>query len=487
MKTVRLLFLSAAFFNAAATSAAGRPDKPNILFILTDDQAVDTIAALGEWGCDATRVKTPNLDRLAAGGVIFRNAYNMGAWTGAVCVSSRSMLNTGRFLWHAQQSEKNKYRGELAAGGMWSQRMKAAGYETYLAGKWHVETPSETLFDHTAHVRQGMPETVPSAYQRPSADRPDTWLPWDESLGGYWAGGRHWSEVLADDAEAFLKRAAGEQKPFFMYLAFNAPHDPRQSPKSYVDLYPPATVALPGNFRPEHPFHEAMGLGPLTPKGLRDEVLAPFPRSEAAIRVHRSEYYALVSHLDAQIGRILDALKASGLADNTVVILTADHGLAVGRHGLMGKQNMHEHSLRVPFLLSGPGLPAGRSIDARIYLQDAMATALDLAGADARDVEFRSVLPLVRGERTGQYDAIYGAYMPGRQRAVVEGRDKLILYPAAGAVQLFDLSADPLEMNDLSARPDTLAVRRRLFARLLELQRRTGDPADLAKAYPLLR
>ncbi len=485
MKTVPL-FLLALFFAAAATSPAQVPAKPNILFILTDDQAVDTIAALGEWGCDTTRIKTPNLDRLAAGGVIFRNAYNMGAWTGAVCVSSRSMLNTGRFLWHARRAEMDKYRGECESGGMWAQRMKAAGYETYLTGKWHVETPAGALFDQTAHVRQGMPETVPSAYQRPLAYQVDTWLPWDESHGGYWAGGKHWSEVVADDAVSFVKRSSESKKPFFMYLAFNAPHDPRQSPKSYVDMYPADSVVVPHNFLPAHPFHEAMGLGPLTPKGLRDEVLAPFPRSEAAIRVHRGEYYALVSHLDAQIGRIIGALKASGLADNTVVLLTSDHGLAVGRHGLMGKQNMHEHSLRVPFLLSGPGIPSGHTIDARIYLQDAMATALELAGANASGVEFRSVLPLVRGERSTQYDAIYGAYMPDRQRAVVVGQDKLILYPSAGAVQLFNLSADPLELNDLSVLPDSLALQRRLFARLLELQRQTGDPTDLAKAFPRL-
>ncbi|MFO1529733.1 MAG: sulfatase-like hydrolase/transferase [Kiritimatiellia bacterium] len=396
MKIVPLPFLAAAVFAAAAAAPAQVPARPNILFILTDDQAVDTLAALGEAIPGAVTVQTPNLDRLARSGTAFRNAVNMGAWNGAVCVASRSMLNTGRFLWPAEAAEKAKYQSEVKDGRFWSQRMRAAGYETYMAGKWHVETPAPALFNHVGTIREGMPASRPSAYQRPRAGG-DTWLPWDESLGGYWAGGRHWSEVLADEAAGFLKAAAGSDKPFFMYIAFNAPHDPRQSPRSFVERYPADQLGLPPNFRPLHPLHEAMGLGPATDKALRDEALAPFPRTEQAIRVHRGEYYALVTHLDVQIGRILDTLREQGLAEKTVVILTSDHGLAVGRHGLMGKQSLYQHSVRVPFLIAGPGIPAGGSVDARIYLQDAMATALDLAGADAGGVDFKSVLPLLRG------------------------------------------------------------------------------------------
>lgn len=483
MKTLPLLFL-AAFLTAAATAPAQLPAKPNILFILTDDQAVDTIAALGEAIPGGVTVQTPNLDRLARSGTVFRNAANMGAWHGAVCVASRSMLNTGRFLWAAESAEKGKFKGEIQDGRFWSQRMRTAGYETYMAGKWHVEAPVATLFDHLGTVRPGMPGSRASAYQRPREGKPDAWQPWDESLGGFWKGGRHWSEVLADETAGFLKSAAQSSKPFFMYIAFNAPHDPRQAPRSFVERYPADRLGLPPNFKPLHPLHEAMGLGPATDQALRDEALAPFPRTEHAVRVHRGEYYALVTHLDEQIGRILDTLREQGLTEKTVVILTSDHGLAVGRHGLMGKQNLYQHSVRVPFVIAGPGIPAGRVIDTRMYLQDAMATSLDLAGADASGVDFKSLGPLLRGEAAAPYDAVYGAYTARNQRSIVEGNHKLILYPTAGVAELFDLLADPLEMNDLASRPDSVSTQKRLFARLRKLQVETGDPLDLTAAFP---
>ena len=116
---------------------------------------------------------------------------------------------------------------------------------------------------------------------------------------------------------------------------------------------------------------------------MRDEDLAPFPRTAFAVQTHRREYYAAVTHLDAQIGRILDALEKSPAAANTYVFFTADHGLSCGEHGLMGKQNLYDASVRVPFIVAGPGVPAGKKIDAPVYLQDAMPTVLKLAGAPA--------------------------------------------------------------------------------------------------------
>jgi choline-sulfatase len=483
MKRLRHLFLATAL-GLASTAAPAK--KPNIVFVFTDDQAVDTIAATNVWGTGPAVVQTPNLDRLAHSGTCFSRAYNMGAWHGAVCVASRSMLNTGRFLWHSYDAEKETYRSQLDNRRFWSQRMQTAGYETYMTGKWHVQVPAENLFDHVTHVRPGMPSTVPTAYNRPLKDQPDPWLPWDASNGGYWTGGKHWSEVLAADAETFIQQAATGDKPFFMYLAFNAPHDPRQSPQSFVDMYPLGRIPVPENFKPLNPHHAAMGLGPASPKAMRDEALAPFPRTEFAIKTHRREYYALVSHLDVQIGRVLDSLDRAGVSENTYVILTSDHGLALGRHGLLGKQNMFEHSLRVPFIIRGPGIPKGETRDARIYLQDAMATALDLADADTKDIDFKSVLPLIKDARKTQYETIYGAFTTKNQRAVIDGNHKLVLYPTSKTVLLFDLANDPLEMTDLAARPESTVVKQRLFASLRELQRQTGDPLDLTEIYPEL-
>lgn len=440
--------------------------RPNILFIFADDQCFETVGALG-----LTDIETPHLDRLATSGTVFTNAYNMGAWHGAVCVASRTMINSGRFVWRARAIEPS-LSDEAEAGRLWPQLLGQSGYETYMTGKWHVKIDPPRIFDHVVHVRPGMPKTVPEAYQRPVKGQPDPWSPWDRSLGGFWEGGKHWSEVLADDAAGFLEQAAGSDRPFFMYLAFNAAHDPRQSPKDYVDKYPLKRMAVPENFLPEYPYMEEIGCG----KGLRDERLAPWPRTEYAVKVHRAEYYALVTHMDAQIGRILEDLQATGKAGNTYIVFTADHGLAVGRHGLFGKQNMYEHSLRVPLFLVGPDIPSGKRIDTPVYLQDVMPTTLELAGVPKPDhVEFKSLLPLVRGERDSQYDVIYGAYMD-KQRAVIRDGWKLIYYPAAETYRLFNLNEDPLEMHDLADQPEHAELLSELKVLLIQQEEAMDGP-----------
>ncbi len=450
-------------------------DKPSVLFLFADDQCHETIRALGH-----TDIDTPNLDRLAARGATFTHACNMGSWLPAVCVASRTMLATGRTLWRANALHPDTDQ-ERKAGRLWPQRMAQAGYETWFTGKWHVNTDAAKCFDHAANLRGGMPKDGVSHYHRPVEGVPDAWNPSDPKFGGFWEGGKHWSEVVADDAVGFIERAATSEKPFFMYIAFNAPHDPRQSPQEYVDRYPLDRIALPENFLPEYPHKDTIGCGP----DLRDERLAPFPRTEFAVKTHRREYYALISHLDAQIGRILDALDASGEAENTWILFTADHGLAVGHHGLFGKQNLYEHSLRVPFLVNGPGVEPGARIATPIYLQDAMATALEIAGEPSDCVEFRSVLPLLRGESATAREAIYAAYLD-LQRAVVHEGWKLILYPKAKVARLYHLADDPLEQTDLADDPAQTERTKALFAKLRELQIEFDDPLDLSSAFPNL-
>lgn len=459
------------------------PTKPNIVFIITDDQAIDTIAAGKMWDAEKSGLITPNLDALYQSGTVFRQAYNMGAWHGAVCVASRSMLLTGRFVWKTEREEKSKFAATIAAGKTWSQRMKQAGYTTYMSGKWHVQADAEKLFDHTAHIRPGMCKTVKASYNRPIEGKVDDWKSSDPKNGGLWEGGKHWSEVLADDAEAFVKQASSEKQPFFMYLAFNAPHDPRQAPQAWLDRYDSANLPTPENYEPIQQHRSIMGLeNPNGSSVMRDEKLAPFPRTEHAIQVHRKEYYAMVSHLDAQLGRMLKALETAGVRKNTIVIFTSDHGLAIGRHGLMGKQSLYEHSLRVPFIISGPNIPQGKIIDERIYMQDAVPTALDLAQADNTGLDYQSLMPLISGKKDQHYDAIYAAFAPDRQRAVIEDHHKLILYPKGKIALLFDLSADPLEKNPL----DSPERKKQLFAKLLSLQKNTADPLDLGSVYPEL-
>lgn len=449
--------------------------KPNVIFIISDDQSYETIRAQGH-----TDIDTPSLDRLTARGTTFTHTYNMGAWHGAICVASRTMLVTGKTVWHAKAAEKN-LDADVAAERLWPQRMAAQGYETYFSGKWHISTDVAKAFGHVVNKRPGMPNDVASGYNRPITGQPDPWKPSAPNFEGFWKGGKHWSEVLGDDSIAFIGQAAKSEKPFFMYLAFNAPHDPRQSPKEYVDRYPLDRIKMPENFLPKYPQREEIGAG----KGLRDEKLAPFPRDEHAVKVNRQEYYAIITHMDAQIGRILDALEKSGKADNTWIFFTSDHGLACGHHGLMGKQNMYDHSLRVPFIVTGPGVKAGAKIASPIHLQDAMATALDLAGADSEGIEFQSVRPLLAGKKGG-LDAVYAAYMD-TQRAVIHDGWKLILYPQAKIAKLFNLTEDPQETKDLAADPALAGRKKTLFAQFLELQKRYNDKLVLDEVFSELK
>lgn len=450
---------------------------PNVLFLLADDFCFEALHAFGD-----PTVETPNLDRLVARGTTFTHAYNMGSWAPAVCIASRTMLVTGRSLWQAQRAH-GSLEAERLAGRLWPQLLGAAGYQTFMTGKWHLPVDPAQVFDRVAHVRPGMPGDTPAGYARPVDGQPDPWNPADPRFGGYWAGGRHWSEVAAEDAIEFLQQSRGNSRPFFLYCAFNAPHDPRQAPQAYLDRYPLERVPVPVNTLPRYPHAEVMGAGP----SLRDERLAPFPRTDHAVRTQRREYYALITHLDAQIGRILEALEAGGQAENTWILFTADHGLAVGQHGLMGKQNMYDHSLRVPFVVVGPGVKANRRIDAPIHLQDVMPTTLELAGTkQPQQVYFQSVLPLLRDAVSAPRESeIYSAYLQV-QRAWIKDGYKLILYPAGHVARLFHVADDPHEMKDLAADPAHRSTLRRLFAGLVARQRQLGDPLDLAAGYPEL-
>ena len=322
-------------------------------------------------------------------------------------------------------------------------------------------------------------------YHRPVAGQPDKWSPFDKKFGGFWEGGRHWSEVLADDAITFLKDAGARAnqpgaKPFFMYLAFNAPHDPRQSPQEFVKKYPLASVKLPAPFYARHPYDTA-GLTP----SRRDESLAPYPRTKYAVKVNRQEYYAIITHLDQQIGRVLAELKKQGLAENTWVIFSADHGLSCGHHGLMGKQNMYDHSLRAPFIIVGPGAKPNTQSREPIYVQDLMATCLDLAGDSKRQgIEFQSLLPILKGGKS-RYRSIYGAFM-NTQRAVIQDGWKLILYPELKVQLLYHLQEDPQELKNLAGEVSQLPRMRALFTELQRLQKEHDDAVDLAAVYPQL-
>ena len=508
MKIIKLLlFFGLTFFivYGLPSKIFSQQQKPNILFIFTDDQAPTTIHALGN-----EEIITPNLDTMVSKGVTFTNAYNMGAWGGAVCISSRAMLNTGKSLWDAQKLDI-KIKDTVIINSMWGPLMKKMGYDTYISGKWHVKTPAEQNFDNVVNLRPGIPkegrtrdwsgfkkkieeslaknpegfarDVLPIGYNRPLGPDDNSWSPSDTSLGGYWQGGEHWTNVLEKDAVSFIEDASQKENPFFMYISFNAPHDPRQSPQKFQDMYITEDLSIPESFQPLYPQYKEIANDPF----LRDAGIAPFPRTEYATQVHKKEYYASITHIDVTIGKILDALEKSGKADNTYIIYTSDHGLAVGEHGLFGKQNMYDHSMKAPFIVIGPGLQGGRTVNENIYVQDAMATALELAGYEKNNaVFFNSVLSLAKGDSNQtSYPAIYGSYMDV-QRMIKKDDYKLILYPDVPIAKLFDLTNDPNEMNNLADNHDQKERVKNLFNELTKLQNDLGDPLDLTETFTYL-
>ena len=491
-------------FACGSSSEQESRDPPNILLLFTDDQTYQTVRALGN-----EVIRTPHLDRLVASGTTFTHAYNMGGWNGAICVASRAMMNSGRYIWQAQRQDSLwRQQDSTAIEQTWGRLMAQHGYSTYMSGKWHVQAPAEAVFDQVKHERPGMPsdawirrqaarpvdttsgqstgydqpedDTPLIGYNRPLSESDAAWSPTDSTFGGFWEGGKHWSEVVKDDALTFIQEASAQAAPFFMYLAFNAPHDPRQAPQRYLDMYSPAEIPVPASFLPEYPWKDSTGNSPV----LRDESLAPYPRTRYAVQKHRQEYYAIISHLDAQIGQILAALEASGEADNTYIFFTSDHGLALGNHGLIGKQSLFDHSIRAPFIVTGPGVPQGQQRNQDIYVQDVMATSLELAGINKPDhVAFHSILDLMEGKsQNSHYEAIYGSYMD-YQRMIRQDGYKLIVYPRVPKVLLFDLKNDPNEMDDLAEQSQHQERVRRMFDDLIDLQKEMEDPLDISEVY----
>lgn len=495
------ILLVASCKNSSSEKDKKVDDKPNFVFLFADDQTFESIGALG-----FEEVHTPNLDRLVDGGTSFTHAYNMGGWNGAICVASRAMIISGSYIWNAQKKSQTWAKGDSTAlNQTWSRLLEKQGYDTYMTGKWHVQAPAATIFKEARHVRPGMPgdkrneltaaekkwkeesgdmkdwnDYMPLGYGRPTGPDDTEWSPTDTLQGGFWEGGKHWSEVVRNDALAFLETAKKKDDPFFMYLAFNATHDPRQAPQRFLDMYPLEDIKVPENFLPEYPWKDDMG----NPPGLRDEALAPFPRTEYAVKVHRREYYALLSHMDEQIGKVLDALEASGEIDNTYIFFGADHGLSVGHHGLIGKQSMFDHSIRIPMMVVGPGIPKGKLLDQDVYLQDIMATTLELADVEKPDyVQFNSFSDIVKGNRKeSHYDGVYGAYIDV-QRMIRKNGFKLLIYPKIEKILLFDLENDPNEMNDLANMPEYSEKVKTLFADLLELQKTMDDELSLQEIY----
>jgi arylsulfatase A-like enzyme len=440
-----------AFVIASARAA----DRPNIVFLFADDQRADTIAAWGN-----RHIRTPNIDRLVQRGFSFRNNYCFGANSGAVCVPSRAMILSGR-RWFDVDT------GTLKNARLLPEFLRDAGYVTFATGKWHNgrESLLRAFPDARSMFLGGMDDhtkvpVIDIVQGQPSATR---------------VAGKFSSEEFADVAISFLQEQRGE-RPFFCYVAFTAPHDPRNPPPAFREMYYRDPPPLPRNFLPLPLFNNGFT------KNIRDENLAGYPRTRTVIQEQLCEYYGSITHLDGQVGRILDALEKSGQASNTLIIYTADHGLALGSHGLLGKQSLYEHSMKSPLIIAGPGVPAGQSTDAFTYLLDLFPTICAAADrAVPEGTAGRDLALLWTGARKTLRSSVFLPFTD-TMRAVRDERWKLIVYPQINHQELFDLKNDPDERNNL-ARQRPVEV-----ARMTELLRRwqgqVGDKQPLTSVLP---
>jgi arylsulfatase A-like enzyme len=439
-----------------------RAKPPNVLLIIADDHRADALGVEG-----GAVVRTPCLDRLAQRGLRFSRAQIAGGLMAAVCSPSRAALLTGLHPFRADATPKvvrlPPYEVPIPSDACTlPQCFKDNGYETFFTGKWHNDLPAllrsfshgEGIFHGGMCAHDRVPVRSLEEMRNGAAER----------LADGFS-----TEIFCRAAEDFIRQPRAN-RPFLACIALTSPHDPRTPPPTHSRLYAAGSVPLPINFQTAHPFDN----GELE---IRDEGLLPRPLSPSEVRAELAAYYGMISHHDEQIGRVLEVLQTTGAAEATVVAYVSDHGLALGSHGLLGKQNLYEHSVRVPFILAGPGVPSGRIIDGPVYAFDLYATLTALAGLrPPSGLDSRDLRPCWQPGATAPPRLVGAAYADS-QRSISDGRWKLIVYHVRGhrRIQLFDLATDPHETRDLGGDANHAAQRRLLEAELGAWRRRAGD------------
>ena len=432
--------LAALIISNSAIAQQKKSRAKNILIIYSDDHSYRALGVAGN-----TDVLTPNLDKLAKSGLMFTQAHVMGGHQGAVCIPSRAMLLTGRYV------NRLPGDGSTIPDSIVSlpEVLRTQGYNTYHTGKWHSDKASHSRMFSTGGdiFFGGMHFPKFGGQEHPTVYLYDSTGVYDEKRKR--TSDTYSTTLYADHAIQFLSSTTAKAKPFFCYVAFTSPHDPRTPPDKFSRMYDPAKIPLPANFLIKHPFDN----GDLN---VRDEQLLPVPRDPDAIKKDIALYYGMVSEMDAQVGRILETLEKSGLKENTLIVFAGDNGLAVGQHGLLGKQNLYEHSIRVPMILSGPGVPMNKKTDGFTYLSDITPTIFDyLQLPRPSSVEGRSLLPVIQDPSKKVRSSIYNVYGHWSRSIKSEDGFKLIVYNVDGiaTTQLFNLKIDPWEIKDLSIEP----------------------------------
>lgn len=454
MKKLNYLIL-AGLLSAAATYAKDTDEpvakKPNFLFILVDDQSPFDLQMYNP----SSTLDTPALDRLAEEGMVIDDAYHMGSFFGAVCHPSRSMIMTGRSVWRLPFGVGGRGYVKDCPDDIDDHTMgalfKKAGYATMRTCKQgNCYPPANERF-----------EVVHDAVKRGSTD--ESGSPW------------HAKQVLdyLDQREQ-----SNDDRPYFIFLGFSHPHDMRNgrpellrkygatnhSDPNKLPILSPEIEApeLPVNYLAGHPFRHGHD-------DVRDEIGVSGvwqKRDSASIRNENGREYACSESIDIQIDKVLKRLEAMGELENTYIIYTADHGMSLGRHGLMGKQNLYQHTWRVPYIVKGPGIQPSSRVQGNVYLLDTLRTFLDLASVPVPEsTEGISFKPVLEGKVEATRDAMYGVYCGGSKpgmRAVKKGDWKLIKYEAYGGAvretQLFNLADNPDELLKEHHTPEMIAL-----------------------------
>lgn len=447
----------------ACPGFAQKKKSPNIVFILADDLQRSCIHAYGN-----NQVNSPNIDRIVSNGVSLTRTYTNGSLGGALSMPSRAMIMTGRGVYQLIHDGQRIPEEHCTL----PEQLRENGYTTFATGKWHSDYKSfnRSFADGENIFFGGMHSYDTNGHVAPRLRHYDPTGVYKEKP---FIGEKFSSEMFADAAIDFLKKQKKKNNPYFMYVAFTSPHDPRNQHPSYGHTHDPQTINLPVNFLPQHPFDNG-------DMKVRDEVLLPYPRTEEAVKQDIAGYYGMISELDVQIGRILQVLQENGELENTILVFASDNGLAVGQHGLLGKQNLYEHSIGVPLVISAPGLEKGAKRDANCYLYDIYPTLCEMIGiVPAPSVKGQSLLPVLKGA-TKHRDHVFLAYN-SIQRALVKDGWKYIVYNVGGTrtEQLFDLNNDPWEMVNLANEP-AYAFKVSAYHRILkEEMKKNNDFCDL--------
>ncbi|MFK8009986.1 MAG: sulfatase-like hydrolase/transferase [Saprospiraceae bacterium] len=436
-------------------------EKPpmNVVVLFTDDQRFNTIHAWGN-----KEIHTPNMDKLVKMGTSFTHAHIMGSHHGGVCAPSRAMLLSGK-------PYMNIPRAYIDMGVTtpdthfdfvtFPELLREKGYDTFFTGKWHNNTSKirEGFSDGENIFIGGMHWPKNGGHRKPQLWHFDSTAVFDKK--NKWQAEKFSSEMFSDAAINFIQKQ-DDEKPFCLYVAYSSPHDPREAPEEFTQMYDFNNITLPKNFQPEHSFDN----GHLR---TRDENLAAFPRTEEMIKKELVAYYAMVSEVDAQIGRVLDVLEQKNLMENTVIVFAGDNGLAVGQHGLLGKQSVYDHSVRVPLVIAAPNIDGGKKTKALCYLYDVFPTICDLLGLEIpSSVEGESLFPILKNKEKEHRDHLFLAHAKEMRAVRTDDNWKLINYFVKGEMreQLFNLNQDEWELNNL-ANDSNFSKKKKKLASLL--------------------